>query len=105
MPLNKLRFHYLLDPKWGRFGRIPIQQSSRSENMIRRQNRRKGKSEARTKTVAAAALVWTAAFFILLVTSGCITQPGPYDATKLGTSTGPELPEAYETEVRGIKIR
>jgi len=70
--------------------------------MIRRQNRRKGKSEARTKTVAAAALVWTAAFFILLVTSGCITQPGPYDATKLGTSTGPELPEAYETEVRGI---
>lgn len=102
MPLSKLRFHYLLDSRWGRYGHVAIQLASRSENMIRRRNRRKEKSEVRAKTVAAAALVWTAAFFILLVTSGCITPPGPSDTAKLGTSAGPELPEAYETEVRGI---
>ena len=68
--------------------------------MIRPHNRRKRQSESQAKIVAAAALAWAAVFFILL--SGCITQRVPFGTTKPVTSTGPELPEAYETEVRGI---
>ena len=68
--------------------------------MIRPHNRKKRQSESQAKIVAAAALAWAAFFFILL--SGCITQRVPLGTTKPVTSTGPELPEAYETEVRGI---
>lgn len=70
--------------------------------MIRRRNRKKGQSEARAKVVAASAPVWTAALFILLIANGCTTPPVPTDSTELGSSTGPELPEAYGTEIRGI---
>ncbi|UCF99462.1 MAG: ankyrin repeat domain-containing protein [Spirochaetaceae bacterium] len=70
--------------------------------MIRSRKGRDGQSGPQVKILRPAALLWVFLLCILLNLSGCFSQPAPSDSTKSETSTGPELPETYETEVRGI---
>jgi ankyrin repeat protein len=70
--------------------------------MIRSRKRRYRQSGPQAKTLRLVALFWVFLLYILLNLSGCFSQPAPLDPTKSVTSTGPELPETYETEVRGI---
>lgn len=70
--------------------------------MIGARRPREGQSALQAKIRRLAALSWAFLLCLLLILNGCFTQPVPSDPTKPETSAGPELPETYETEVRGI---
>jgi hypothetical protein len=97
--------NYNLSIRWNARGtsrRVVIRLPPRSGNVSKKHTRENGPTKARAKITKAASLAGAAAFFVLLFSSGCVSRPVSRGAGTPGAPSGPELPEAYETGVRGV---